>query len=829
MTQTDPRDKKHVPKQMSERQMEVAIAVGGGALLVVTVAMIFMINAWGLSGTLWRLAVIAILAGAGLLAWRYRRAIKARVARMRLQAAQRAAAAAAQRARLPQPLRGMFPRDMTFLGVGATLSTDRGTVRDPLVYVASGMDLHGREPSLISADLPVARSDLARPEPLPYWPRYSQASPDQRSVYLDWILGGRQSLPREIGYAFMFFYGLERRAMVDQADHNAIIAEVIRLRKLNAALVQPNRSFDSYSTGFLWFLAAAMPGKLDAQAIEAMAQSTRSWNEESLSSALGWFAERGKGMPAWLAVEVAGQLRGSMRSVVVDRVGEQFRELFAKRYAESWPNGMLVKSSKRRRLYQYKAASAVLGTVKLSDGPNPLGLMSQFNALSDIWNGCVDALRRLSTVVQREGMENLTAAAWKALPEEIRSDVDHPMTDAVCRLVHKSTDDEGRTLITVRKAAEALAFDAKSRYSLADSKWIGETFEQCGYCLEPDARLTSQSYDGDETVTAFLRTTDQNTTTGRYAAAACMLRFGMAVIVADGQVQPEELTVLLQDLEQMFELNDHERRRLDALRTLISATGADLDGLSKMAKGLKVEHREAIGKLLLVLAAKDGVVTKEEIAAIRKCYRKLGFAQQEIGHALSSLRAHQGGDDTVTIRPAIAGAAGEAIPAAELKPVLTLNRAAIAQIMADTREVAKLLADAMNAGEKPGETPFSTPFIEPQAEPVPSMTASVLAATKPEISDSPTKDKAVGVAAVGAGDDSDDPEPAIPQRLAGFYQMLISKQQWDLKDVDGLARQQGLMLSGALDALNEWAAEKYGGQLFVEDGAKLYVEQTYLS
>ena len=115
----------------------------------------------------------------------------------------------------------------------------------------------------------------------------------------------------------MFFYGLERRAMVDQADHNAIITEILRLRKLNAASAQPNRSFDNYSTGFLWFLAAAMPGKLDAQAIEAMAKSTRSWNEEGLSSALGWFAERGKGMPAWLAVEVAGRLRGSMRSVVV--------------------------------------------------------------------------------------------------------------------------------------------------------------------------------------------------------------------------------------------------------------------------------------------------------------------------------------------------------------------------------------------------------------------------------------------------------------------------------------------------------------------------------
>ena len=56
MTQTDPRDKNHVPKQMNERRTEVAIAIGGCVLLVVIVAFIFMVNAWGLSGTLWRLA-----------------------------------------------------------------------------------------------------------------------------------------------------------------------------------------------------------------------------------------------------------------------------------------------------------------------------------------------------------------------------------------------------------------------------------------------------------------------------------------------------------------------------------------------------------------------------------------------------------------------------------------------------------------------------------------------------------------------------------------------------------------------------------------------------
>jgi hypothetical protein len=149
--------------------------------------------------------------------------------------------------------------------------------------------------------------------------------------------------------------------------------------------------------------------------------------------------------------------------------------------------------------------------------------------------------------------------------------------------------------------------------------------------------------------------------------------------------------------------------------------------------------------------------------------------------------------------------------------------------MADTREVARMLAEAMSAGEQPGQRPFSTPFVPPQTEAMASMAVvGPLAGVGTPVRGHPGvvaisdagPEAAAGTAAV---------DPTLPPRYAGFYQLLISRQEWDVKDIDRLARQQGLMLSGAIEALNEWAAEKRGGQLFVEDGPKLYVEQAYLS
>lgn len=815
-------------KKMTDRQLETAIAIGGFVILIIIIVFILMFTYWGVFGTLWRLFVLALLAGTAYYVWRERRSIGTYIENRRQLAAERAAKAAAAlaaaEARKPKPLNGEFPRGITFLGPGTSLVLDRGKLDNPLIYVVAGEVSGTSEPSCIGSNLIVSPPRSRCSEPLPYWPNYRFITPDQRSVYINWLITGRKQLPPEIGYAFLFFYGLERRVLRDKSDLKVIINEVLRLRKLNTQSKDFNRSFDSYTSSFLWFVTVAFSDKIEEDTIKAMVQSTRTWNEDNLSAALSWYIQKNKEIPVWLAMKIARQLPGTQQSVVVDRVGEEFQSLFAKRYSESFGKGLVVESSKRKRAYQYKTASDTIGTAELSGGPNPLGLRSQFNPLCQLWNSCVEDLRQLSSLVKREGHEKITLASWEALPEEIRCRTEHPLTRDVCSLIQECTDDEGNTLIPVSKLAPLFQFPQKDRYTPTESAKFASVIEDVGYCLEPDTRLIKRSYKGSETITAFLRMTDQQTTTSRYTAAACMLRFGMVVAAADGEVLPDELTILLHDLEHMFDLNDHERRRLSALRTLIAATGPDLASLSQMAKILNPSQREAIGKLLLVLAASDGVVTKEEVQAIRKCYQKLGFAQTEIGHAISSLRAYQNEEEPVTIYQGTSATAGEAIPAEKQRPVLKLDRAAIAQIMDDTREVAQMLADAMSKEDKQvGATAFST------AVAVPDIPLEPTSVSKVAIEDTIIPNPSQYIPSDVTDSQNEVNTPPIPAHYENFYQILLKKEEWDLQEINTLAREQGLMLSGAIDALNEWAAEKYGGQLFIEDGPKLYVESSYLN
>ena len=70
---------------------------------------------------------------------------------------------------------------------------------------------------------------------LPRWPSYAEISPAARATYLDWLAGGGTDPSCDVGYMFLYFYGLERRFLKDNApvaERRQILAEVIRLRDL---------------------------------------------------------------------------------------------------------------------------------------------------------------------------------------------------------------------------------------------------------------------------------------------------------------------------------------------------------------------------------------------------------------------------------------------------------------------------------------------------------------------------------------------------------------------------------------------------------------------
>ena len=96
------------------------------------------------------------------------------------------------------------------------------------------------EPSAIRLSLPVKKpADIESVEKPPYYPSYSSLSPQQRWIYLDWLRNVDKEI--NIGYVFIFYYGLERHLFFGDAE--AAFNMILRLRQRHK-----NSSFLSYSS-----------------------------------------------------------------------------------------------------------------------------------------------------------------------------------------------------------------------------------------------------------------------------------------------------------------------------------------------------------------------------------------------------------------------------------------------------------------------------------------------------------------------------------------------------------------------------------------------------
>ncbi len=688
-----------------------------------------------------------------------------------------------------------------WLGLGASLEVAGFNIENPLTYTASNRD-SGKscaDPSQIAPWLPVKRGP--DPHGLSYWPWYEQLTPEQRWIHLSWMASGRRTLPPSDGFLFIYFYGLERRALVDKADLPQIVREVARLKALHLPEAGNGRgwSFQHYSTSFLWFLVASQPDRFQERDIQALVVRTHSWREESLKSALAWFASMSKRCPSWMAMVAAEQSPLATRSVVRSRVADEFEALFHKRFTEQFGEGLQLRTAARPTACTYQTASNALD-LQRCEIPNVFGIQSQFKSLAAMWNSCVEDLRRLSRLAAKTDSEELTPENWEAMPPDLRKGIDHPLAESVCAAIAEHTNEAGRAFVRAKDFAGIVGIAARDRYTLAQSCRIAETVEHAGYAVEPDARLMRSAYKADECLSVFLRMFDLQASPKRYLAATCILRMGTAIAAADGDVSDEEMALLTNEVERAFDLNEHEERRLEALRELLLVQGSDIAAIGKrLRESLDSRRRAAVGRLLIAIAASDGVIHPGERKALRRCYRVLDLAPDQLDTALAELSL-AAAEDMVAVKSGGARTQGEPIPApVESDAQVVLNQAAIQRIMLETREVASMLAEAMGVEQSSSESPPPPPANAIDAE--------------------PTQTDKTATAATIAGPSG---------RYAAFFAVLIEQDAWPRTELEALARDQGLMLGGALEEVNEWAFETIGAALVFEDGETVVVERSLL-
>lgn len=680
-----------------------------------------------------------------------------------------------------------------FLGPGTRVQVAGRNLESPLLYVSSSDG--GIDASTVVLNLAVGQAEIAAP--LPYWPSYAEASPAQRARYLDWLSQGRTDPSVEIGYPFIFFYGLERRALVDEMDQDVIIQEVLRLREQRG---EGESSFAGYSTSFLAFVTLEQLERVSEDQLHKRLGLFARNRGDALDVLLAWYAQWCRPLPSTYASIVATAMEGAKGGSVARHAADELSNLFAIRYRDQYGDGLVPIAAKNRAALTYHPASATLArsTRRLATSfLHVMGRPSQFNSLLELWNACVDDLRKLSSTKRKIGPGGkLDADAWAALPPELRLEHEHPdqarWDDAVARAPRIGA----LSVLTGEQLGDLAGRAGSEKLTTAQLRRIGEIGADLGFAMEPEPRLATRAAALDAEFAVWRSATPSCPPREIYQAAFGLLSLGLSVAIADGTVTDDEVNVISQMLHEMVPVDEALRARLEALRVVLVRQPARVASVARrIQETTSAAEREKIGRVLVLVAAADGMLGAEEHKSLRSVYRALGLAPGDLDAALLACDLRLASDAPVMVDAGSGMSVGESIP----KPPVTgadkpkgvlLNSDAIAAIMAETREVASMLSAVLDDAEDESPTQIT--------ETLHSRSTSNAAVQLP-----------AGLVSMAA---------SLDHRYHGVLCELVKKSAWNAAEIREMGTRMKLMPGGILEAINAWSDEHLGDYLIEERG-----------
>jgi uncharacterized tellurite resistance protein B-like protein len=698
-----------------------------------------------------------------------------------------------------------------FFGPGTVVNLGYGPLANPLVYATGGKFDQLRDSSLIELGLVVAKqSDTS--ERLGYWPSYHNCNPGQRAAYLQWLYGGRSHQMAELGYVFIFFYGLERRIVVDGKDHECVARELIRL----LPMFGQSNSFAGYATRLLWLAiylsvdCGGMPIDVIADAIRV----TNRWRDGSLELYLAYLSRtqgklNGEACYAW-----AEQDQRAMRSIVCIRHSDKFKELFIRKVQDAFPEGVPFPSSIRNKAISYHPASSTLLSapqqmVKITGQMMPTmePRRNPCSKLIQIWNDCIEQLKAFDRA-SRKATSEITSETYEALPIELR-DGDHPELEYWNRLISRVTDEDGWAVVNVNELARIKGIRERTSLTKSQTLSILKTADALGFAIEPDCRINGKNFRWNEPIAIFnceLAICDDRSIE-KFRMAAFLLELGLSVAVSDNEVDERELEAIESHIEAELDLTPDLAKRLSALRHLMVAKGPKLSTVPQtFFTALSKNQRKAIGSYLVSVAAADQVVTNKEKNVLRAAFQKLSLPLDLLTELLAPYEAVEAKAQQTPATLVVDKPDTEA-------PVLDFDR--IRRIREETRHVQDLLHEVITNSFDGSDESLVVRNADASEEPIEEFVSATAVIATDQTSQ--MVDQCV-----------DNRFSTVPSRYQAFCSKLATQNRWNLREAQELARSEGLMFSAALETINEWSTDTFGDWLIEEADTDLIVHLTLL-
>ncbi|NNE40163.1 MAG: hypothetical protein HKN14_04505 [Marinicaulis sp.] len=596
---------------------------------------------------------------------------------------------------------------MEWLPKGETVIVQGVKIDGGMIYVGVRNrpgDSDRPQNALINQSLPV--SGTARDPSgasMSYWPSYSEIEPRARRTYLEWLASERDDAEIGIGYVFLYFYGLEYRLFIEQAEaeFEEIIVEVRRLLSVYGG----NNSFRSYAERLL-DAAGFLTTKIDQRPPVAPPSYSLFEMPYDVRAYLGRKLLDGEILDAddallWIVSSPAVQLR-----TPAIRCFDELRALWNVRFSKRFPNGLKVKPPKKKLSLDYQAASGRFNASISGKGdalPDVGALTAPINKLSGLLADCTSELDSYSRLLGRSPEAKGTIDAAALLPADLmEAPSANPLKEFAAKIALRLSERKSGWM-PVRTLLEAIELEVppSAKIPAATLNKLGALLDKLGLGFEPDRRLGSLPPGPDDIVVLFEAKGGVIDADGdSYRAAKTITEICALAAGADGEIAQEEIEHLKSEILSVPGLSVDERQRLfayaKALCRNVPRHQPILKKLSKADEGT----RETIARSAIDAVLADGRVETAEVKYIEQLFRSLGFPPEDAYAALH--RGAAGSDEPIAVRPAApeSGAPVSPPPEAKSAQAASINHKKIERITKETAQVAGLLSEIFASEEE---------------------------------------------------------------------------------------------------------------------------------
>lgn len=494
------------------------------------------------------------------------------------------------------------------------------------------------EASLIDETLPVKHisSFTSNDSTIGYWPRYNQLSEKERGIYLHWLANGRNHADTPLSYVFIYFYGLERRILVDYPknlvdykEFELIFNEIIRLRKTYGH----SFSFSNYSASLLEYMLIQNTTLYN----KATRLSFKNNNSELFRYKLSKTVARNLPISPNLAFEWVLQSKEYILKTPARRCSNEFKKLFLVKYTQQYNTGLVVPPNKTRLVMNYFPASDSLQGINIpqQDLPDPSILKRPLKKLIEIASETTEALEKYSRYLGKKDSKKTDLRASLLLPKELET-TSELFTNFKEWTDHKIETKKG--IVEVTEIWTQLGEIKPEKINKKEIDFLDNLLSKinCSYAPNPSFH-DSKPFPNGIIVIFNNKKNETVDHVNEFAFVGMNLHLGCIMAMADDHLDETELKFLTNTIDKNKDLSIFEKNALHAYLTWKLNSPLNLNKLRKKLSKLTETEKNVVCTQLQSIVLVDGIIDNSEIKLLEKIYKALGIEQSKV---ISDLHNH---------------------------------------------------------------------------------------------------------------------------------------------------------------------------------------------